>query len=225
MELNLIELNRCRDAESVSETTEPLDVAKILYRVGSTAVNFDLSKIGTGDDPEVIISVRREDYAAARAVLEEEYSKFDLPDGHYLLSSSDEELAEILAKSSEWNAFDVAHARRLAVERDIDSESIEKKKEERIQKLKEGKPASKKLLLTGWIFSFTTLLGWVGGLLWLSGLIGIGVAWSLCYMKEKTPDGDYYTYDFKTREFGKPMLFLSNVTMLVGVVIWLISIS
>jgi hypothetical protein len=145
METDLIELNRCRSAEGVADTTDPLDAANIWYKVGSTAIIFDYTKIGGGDDPEVIVSVRREDYAAARTVLEEEYSKFDLPDGHYLLDSSDEDLVDIIGDPSGWNPFDVVHARRLAEERGLDPVLIEKKKAERIRKLKEGKPASKKL--------------------------------------------------------------------------------
>mgnify|MGYP000055057660 FL=1 len=211
MELDLIELNRCRDAESVAETTGPLDSANIAYKVGSTAVNFDISKIGTGDDPEVIISVRKEDYAAARAVLEEEYSKYDLPDDHYLLNSSDEELADILAKPSEWNAYDVVHARRISKERGLDPALIEKKKAERIRKLKEGKPASKKLQAGGWAASI------LGCMIILGGLAGVGIGLSLCLMKEKTPDGDFHTYDAKTRKIGGFIMVFAIVMTLLGI--------
>lgn len=72
MKSDLVELSRCRDAENVSETTGVLDSANIPYRVGSTASNFDITAIGTGSNPEVIISVRRSDYVAARTAMEEE---------------------------------------------------------------------------------------------------------------------------------------------------------
>jgi hypothetical protein len=85
MELELIELRRCRDGDSVAETESVLDAAQIPYRVGSTATNFDISTIGSGSDPEVIISVRRADFAAARAAMEEEYLKVELPADHYML--------------------------------------------------------------------------------------------------------------------------------------------
>ncbi|MGJ8657327.1 MAG: hypothetical protein ACSHX6_12840 [Akkermansiaceae bacterium] len=210
MELDLIELNRCRDAESVTDTTGPLDAANIAYKVGSTAVNFDISKIGTGDDPEVIISVRREDFVAARSVLEEEYSEYDLPDDHYLLNSSDEDLAEILANPSDWNAFDVVHARRLAEEQGVNITDIKQQKEKRLQKLKQGKPVSKALLFCGWIFAI------FGGLVFYFGnLVGIGIACSICYMKEQTLDGEFYTYDAGSRDLGFPMLVVSIVMLFI----------
>ena len=207
MDPDLVELNRCRGEQGVADTIEPLKAAGIKYKVGSTAISFDISKIGTGDDPEVIISVRKEDYDAARAVLEEEYSKFELPEGHYLLSSSDEEIAEILADPSGWNAFDVVHARRLAEERDIEPEKILQKKAERIEALKEGKPAPLMLLIFGWIFSG---LGLFGGIL---GMGGIGVALSLCLMREDTPDGKFPTYNNSARQQGAWMLCLTFLVM------------
>ncbi len=218
MELDLIELNRCRDEESVEETTGPLEAAGIAYKVGSTATNFDISKIGTGDDPEVIISVRREDYDEARAALEREYAKYDLPDDHYLLSSSDEDLADILANPSDWNAFDVVHARRLAEERDIDSLLVREKKAERVEKLKLGKPASMRLLICGWVLSCLPVTGLFGGIIWLGWVIaGTGIALSLCLMKEKTPDGDFYTYNSEARKVGGMMLFFAILMTVLGV--------
>ena len=210
METDLIELNRCRSAEGVSDTTDPLDAANIWYKVGSTAIIFDYTKIGGGDDPEVIVSVRKKDYAAARAVLEEEYSKVDLPDDHYLLTASDEDLAEILAKPEEWNPYDVVHARRLADERDLDPAEIEKKKQERIQLLKQGKPASKILLSFGWIFS---IIGLYAGMF---GIAGIVAAWALCFSKEKTDDGNFYTYNSKSRTQGMAMFAVAIVFMVAA---------
>ena len=199
MSSDLIEISRCRDAESVNEIKKHLNAANIPYRIGSTTTNFDITTIGSGGDPEVIISVSRANYSAARALMEEDLLKIDIPEEHYLLTSSDEELAEIVGMPSEWSPFDVAHARRLAKERGIDPVSIEEKCEERSQKLEQGTPASTSLLFFGWLFSI------------LGGLIGVGIAWSLCYMKEKTLEGEYFTYDAKSREIGKSMLLLACV--------------
>ncbi|MCB1228593.1 MAG: hypothetical protein KDK99_22510 [Verrucomicrobiales bacterium] len=199
MDSELIELRRCRDGDTVEDTKSVLDAAQIPYRVGSTATSFDISTIGTGSDPEVIISVRRADFSAARAAMEEEYLKVDLPSDHYLLTSPDEELAEILGKPVEWSPFDVAHARKLAEARGIEPADIERQSEERAKRLKQGKPASGSLLFFGWLFSV------------LGGLIGLGIAWSICFMKEKSPEGDFFTYDEKSREIAKPMFILACV--------------
>ena len=195
----IIELSRSRNGDTIQDIKEILNEAKIPCRVGSTATNFDITEIGMRRDPELIISVRRLDFSAAREAMEEEYLKIELPSDHYLLSSSDEEIAEILGQSTEWGPFDVAHARKLAEERGIDPIEIQKKKDERMDKLRQGKPVSRVLILLGWLFSV------------LGGIVGIGIAWSICYMKEKTPEGDFYTYDERSRELGKPMFKLACV--------------
>lgn len=193
MESDFIELSRYRDNQNVAETTDILDSANIPYRLGATASHFDITTIGTGSTPEVIISVRREDYIAARSAMEDEYLKIKLPEDHYLLTSADDELADILGKPEEWSAFDVAHARKIARDRGIDDALIKRKKSERMEQLQRGKPVSKKLLIFGWISSV------------LGGLIGLGIAWSICFMKEKEPEGEFYTYDERSRELGRPM--------------------
>src|SRR5689334_10826652 len=63
--------------------------------------------------------------AVSRAEREREYLKTDLTADHYLLTSTDEELVEILAHPSDWCGFDVAHARRLIIQRGIDLKKVE----------------------------------------------------------------------------------------------------
>ena len=210
MDSDLLELNRCRSAEGVADTTDPLDAADIWYKVGSTAIIFDYSKIGVGDDPEVIVSVRKKDHAAARAVLEEEYGKVDLPDDHYLLTASDEDIAEILAKSEEWNPYDVVHARRLAENRNLDPVKIEKKKQERVEHLRLGKPASKILLSFGWVFS---VIGLYGGIF---GLAGIVAGLALYFSKKRTDDGAFHVFNSNSRMQGLCMFCVAIVFMVVA---------
>lgn len=207
MEEQYLELSRCRDGETVGDTKAVLDAAAIPYRLASTAPTFDISTIGTGADPEVIISVRQADYPAARAAMEEEFLKVELPDDHYLVTSTDHELAEILGKPSEWSPFDVAHARLLAAQRGVDLELIESRKRQRLEELKRGKRASTGLMFAGWLFSA------------LGGLVGIGIAWSICFMKEKTPEGEYHTYDARSRDLGKGMLFLGCLVLGLAVLL------
>lgn len=199
MDLELIEFSRCRDGDTVAEVKSVLDAAQIPYRVGTTATNFDISTIGSGSEPEVIISVRRADFSAARAAMEEEHLKVELPADYYLLKFTDEELAEVLGKPSEWSPFDVAHARKLAGERGVDPAAIERQSAERMSVLRQGKPASGTLLFFGWLFSV------------LGGVIGLGIAWSICSMKEKTHEGEFFTYDEQSRGIGKRMLLLACV--------------
>ncbi|MES2921346.1 MAG: hypothetical protein V4819_07360 [Verrucomicrobiota bacterium] len=207
MDSNLIELLRCRDAESIDEIKEILDAAGIPYRIGSNTSGFDITSIGSGSDVQEIVSVRAGDYDAARAAMEKVYLGTDLPEDHYLRDSSDDELAEVVGQASLWSAFDVAHARRLLEERGVEPTKIAAKKDARLDQLRTGKQASGYLLFFGWLF---TLLG---------GLIGLGIAWSLCHLKERTPEGEFYTYDAASRGEGRPMLIVASSIVGIEVVL------
>jgi hypothetical protein len=204
-----VELQRCRDPESLTQIGQILDAAGIAYQRSSLPPMFDIGKIGAGDDTPVIVSVPRNLYAAARAAMESAFLKTSLPQDHYLLTSTDEELAEIVGQSSEWSAFDVAHARRLIGERGIDSKKVKNQRAQQICRLERGRPAPKLLILFGWVFSV------------LGGAIGFGIAWSLSYMKEKTPHGDFFTYDEESRAVGRKMLKVAGVVIAVAVVVQL----
>lgn len=200
----LLELQRCRNSESLTELTSILDAAGITYERSSLTPMYDISKIGagdTGDHDPVIVRVPQKEYDAARAAMESAYLKTPLPENHYLLTSTDEELAEIVGQSSEWSAFDVAHARRLIGERGIATDRIEEKRAAHLRQLQLGKAASKKLILLGCVSSI------------LGGVIGFGIGWSLCYMKEKTPDGEFFTYHEKSRSAGEMMMMAAAVVI------------
>jgi len=202
-----VELQRCNDAERLERITRILDSAGIAYRRSALPEMFDLGKIGAGENAQVIINVSRKDYAMARAAMEGEDLKTELPANHYLLTSTDDELVEIVAHASEWSAFDVAHARRLISQRGVDLKKVEDKKAERLRQLRQGQRASKKLIFFGWVFSV------------LGGLIGLGIGWSLAHMKDKTPEGEFFTYDEESRIIGKRMLKVAGLVFSIGVVL------
>ena len=106
----------------------------------------------------------------------------------------------------------MAHARRLIGERAIDLKKVEDKRAEHLRQLRQGRPASKQLILLGWVFSV------------LGGLIGLGIGWSLAYMKEKTPDGEFFTYDEESRVIGKNMLRLAATVIAIAVLLRLSSL-
>jgi len=82
---------------------------------------------------------------------------------------------------------------------------VEEKKAEHVHQLRRGRRASKKLIVFGWVFSL------------LGGLIGLGIAWSLASMKEKTPHGEFFTYDEESRAIGRKMLKVAGAMLAVGV--------
>jgi hypothetical protein len=205
-----VELQRGGDSERLERIARILDSAGIAYRISALPEIFDIGKIGAGEDAQTIISVSRKDYAAARDAMESEYLKMDLPENHYLLTSTDEELVEIITQSSEWSPFDVAHARRLIGQKGIDLSKVDDKRAEHLRELRRGRRASKKLIFFGWVFSL------------LGGLIGLGIGWSLAFMKEKTPDGEFFVYDDESRAIGRMMLKVAGAELAVAAALQLV---
>ncbi|MEM1084216.1 MAG: hypothetical protein AAGI48_08840 [Verrucomicrobiota bacterium] len=205
----LLELQRCAHPDATEDTTSVLRAAGIPYRLSTTAASFDITSIGSGQSGEVVIAVRKENYKAARNALENASLKDELPDDHFLHEATPEELVQIVGDADEWSPFDVAHASRLLRERGIDLEEVEEKRVARIEALRTGKPAPASLIRAGWFF---TVVG---------GFIGMGIAWSLCTMKEKTPYGTYFSYDGESREIGRRMQRVSVVLTILWAVAWL----
>ena len=201
------ELQKFRESSEAKEVANLLEQAGVNFTVSNTSRAFDVSQIGGlgGDssDEGILIAVRESDFESARSILEASYLSTPIPDDHYLITASNEDLAEILATPDEWSPFDVVHARSMMSKRGIDLELIEEKKQKRIEALKSGKPASNWLIWGGWAGALT------------GGLIGVGIAWSLTSMKEKTPEGEFYTYDDRSREIGKKMMSVSIVVLLL----------
>lgn len=80
----MIELQRCRDSDSVSEVEGVLSAAGVAYKLVSTAPNFDLSATGSESDAQVIVRVPRAQYDEARAAMEKHCAGIELPEDHYL---------------------------------------------------------------------------------------------------------------------------------------------
>src|SRR3984957_3959283 len=85
------------------------------------------------------LKVRVDDLDKAHKALEEYYQRRlqDVEPGYYLLSFTDKELLEILAKPDEWGHFDYVLARALLAERglEIPDETIGLMKQERLLQL------------------------------------------------------------------------------------------
>ena len=201
MTSDYIELQRCRGEETASEIAAVLAASDIPHRIASSATRFDLTADGVNNEAEIIVLVPSDIFEQARSTLESLYLDDPLPEGHFLESSSNDELLDILSAPNEWSPFDVAHARKLSQERGLDSEAIDKLASHRsellIDDLKKGRQAPAKLIYSGWVAAI------------VGGVVGIGIAWSLLYLKEKTPEGEFYTYDQKARATGGKMLIVA----------------
>lgn len=200
---------RSGSMEEIRTASEVLDVNGISYQVSNAGAVFDVTTIGSQPLNAYLIKVTDSDLESARLALENHYTAIDLPRDHFLRTATDEDIVEILASPLDWDAFTVAHARRIAATREINPDAIKGKREERIiekrEEIKVGKAAPTWLLVLGWA---SALMG---------GLFGIGIGYSLSYMKEETPEGRFYTYDESSRRSGGQILILS----VVMVVVWI----
>jgi hypothetical protein len=205
------EVMRSGSLEEIRTASEVLDVNGIPYQVSNAGAVFDVTTIGSQPLNDYLIKVTDSDLESARSALENHYTAKDLPRDHFLRTATDEDIVEILASPLDWDAFTVAHARRIAATRAINPDAIKGKREERIiekrEEIKVGKAAPTWLLVLGWA---SALMG---------GLIGIGIGYSLSYMKEETPEGRFYTYNESSRRRGSQILFLSVVMVVVWIAI------
>ncbi len=206
MNADLVELQKCRDSEEVDDVCGILTTASIPYKLGTNADIFAITSIGSTRDQDVIITVKLDDYDAARAALEQNYLKLDLPDDHYLISFSDQELIDLVAAPDDWNPYDVAHAKQLIQEKTLDVSEIEKSKHVQLSNLRKGKPASIYLIL--FAVNLTILIpilfyfGIVGPFFYLI-IANIGIGWSFISMKQKFPHREHYHFDEKSRLIGR----------------------
>lgn len=217
--MELIEFQQCLDEETAADTIRLLSEAGIPYRKSTGQPAFNVTSLGGSSEvanEKIIISVASSDYPKAREVVEAEALLSEIPQGHYLLTTTTSDLQEILQDAAEWSPFDVAHARRLLTEKGIEIESPEKLAAAYQAKLKEGKKASLSLLALAIILpvigAITTII--------LCCIIGSGIALSITFMKSKTLEGRYPTFDKKSRKIAAIISIWAIGVTLYGFYIW-----
>lgn len=207
-----IELERFPHKDPLDELVAVLNAEGIDHRLSSTSPTFDFSSIGSEPTSDVIVSIPRSEYERARAALEQHYLRIPIPDDHHLRSADEDDLVEMLSHENEWSPFDVAHARRLARERGLDTERIRELAAERLRRLQEGKQASRLLVLAGFGLGILGACGFP-----FFSIASIGIAWSLVTMKKKSPEGVFPYFDRPSRKTGNVMLWFSLGALLVGI--------
>lgn len=194
---NDFELVRTKSGEELAAVVETLTTAGVPHRVAGTRAGFDITEVGRGDFPaDMLVMVPHTEVKAARAALEASFEESELPEDHYLHTSTEEELLEILAKPEDWDPYLVLHARRLAEARGAQLEAkIETKAAEISEQMTQGIAAPMWQLMLGWA---AVVFG---------GFLGVIIGYSLAYSKEKNLQGEYFTYNEATRETGGIMLW------------------
>jgi hypothetical protein len=217
--MELIEFQECLDEESAEETVRVLEAGGIPFRRSTGRPAFDVSSLGGTSqtaNKRIIISIPPQDYPRARSLMEAEALKLDPPKDHHLRIASEEELHEIVREADDWSPFDVAHARRILEEMGAEVEDPEVVAAKRQAKLAEGKEAPPLLMAAGF---FLPVVGISTGITLLS-LMGCGITLSVAFMKSKTVDGRFYTYNEKSRNLARFASVFAVALTLAGFYFW-----
>lgn len=167
---------------------------------------------------EYEVQVKKEDFTKAETLLINQAKEQlgDLPEGHYLLAFTDEELYDLILKHDEWSDHDYLHARKLLEQRGkpIDDEMINSLRKQRMADLARPEEGQQ-----GWI-----VFGYVMAL--LGGFFGIITGYVLWSARKTLPNGEtVYSYSNKDRAHGKNILILGCIILPVSIIIKLLAYS
>jgi hypothetical protein len=199
-----LEFGHYRNLEELKIIKTILDVCEIPYRESSMAPAFDVATIGSTEADRqtvIILSVPKDKFHQANSALEKTYLESPIPEDHHLNHATDDDVIDILGNAQDWNAFDVIHARRIAVERNLDLSTVKVIEDKRERSLKEGKPASRLIMWSAGIGAIT------------GGIVGFLVAYSICTMKDKATG--HYVYDLPSRKEAKFIMVTGLVVMIL----------
>jgi hypothetical protein len=132
----------------------------------------------------------------------------DVDPDYYLFSFSDAELVEILKKPDEWGRQDYIIARQLLQSRDVhySDEELTNLKKERLQVLARPEKEGRAWIYAGYFFSA------------FGGFFGVIIGLALWQTTKVLPNGDkVYTYDQKTRNNGRLIVFISLIVFALSI--------
>jgi hypothetical protein len=204
MNEDFITFQKFNDQYSAKQFGKLLSDQNIKYVLEDNSLSFDPTFANNNFGTEYCIKIKNDDFEKVNILLEEksEIEISEIDKDYYLLSFSDEELIDVIAKSDEWNKFDVSLAKKLLRDRgqEITPLKIEEIKKQRITELSKPEKSQSGYIILGYI---TALLG---------GLLGVFVGWHLLTYKKVLPDGNrVYVYSENDRKQGNRILILGLV--------------
>lgn len=176
---------------------------------------LDTTFVDTSIDRNIHIKLKRQDFQKGNKALEDYYKSQlnNIDPEYYLLSFSDDELKDVIAKPDEWGHFDYQLAQKLLKERgyEIEESMLTKLKEDRIKDLAQPEKASRALVFFGYCFiPFGVIIGF---------LIGK----HLFYSKKPLPNGQLvFSYGETDRKHGNRIMIIAGVIFILSLVFWTI---
>lgn len=202
--------------EEAEELINLLEEYKIPYKLEDYTQSNNVF-LGQAADLNVLVKAKIEDFPKIEELLDENtrVTKEEIPNDHYLLDFSNEELTEIILKPNEWSNFDYKVAELLLNERGV---PVSKEFIVNIKKQRYNSPKEKNHVSGFWIF-----LGYFSAV--LGGIIGCAIGLSLWMMTEKQPGGKkVYTFDERTRVHGKRISIIGMCMLTLAILVKIITV-
>jgi len=154
------------------------------------STRFDASFAYNPTDKQFAVLLRQEDFDRANALLEtvSETTIPHLPEDYYLYAFSAHELLEVVIKSDEWNALDIALAKKLLSQQGIDlsAEAIQELREKRLSELAQPDQSPVATIVWGYVIAL------------FGGLLGTAIGLAILFSKKRLPNGQ------KVRAYAEP---------------------
>jgi len=119
--MQLLTYTKVFTEEEAERLAQMFTTANIPYEIQHDRDVLDWVYIGDNHDPMYNIKIPAHDFSAANQLLKDDAktSIGTLPENYYLLSFTNEELANVLTHTDEWNAFDQGIAEELLQQRGV----------------------------------------------------------------------------------------------------------
>lgn len=203
-----ITYKKFNNKNSAEKFRQLLETEKVDYTLENNSLSLDATITGNDFGTEFCVKIKKDDFEKIDEILlkKSEEDIHEIPDNYYLLSFSEEELVDVIAKSDEWSTFDVALAKKMLKEKgkEVTKEEIDSIKNKRLIELAKPEKSQKTYIIAGYILAI------LGG--WLSIFIG----WHLLTYKKTLPNGHkVYAYSENDRKEGNRIFILGIIFMVI----------
>jgi|ERR1043165_1346230 hypothetical protein len=186
-----------------------LEENNIPYEISGTNSESDFIKGKASWLHKVVVKIPPGYFDTVNDLLEEKARAFPIPQRHYLLSFTDDELMEILEQPDKWGRDDYSIARKLMAQRgkEVPQAELTKLKTERLNSLAKPETVDPR-----WLGA-----GFAGAV--LGGIIAVFFGRIICTSKKTLPNGQrVFTYDAESRKKA----FVIYITGIISFIFWLV---
>ncbi len=212
------------EATAVAATLEKAGIPALVEDAGYL---LDNNIIGVQYDDPILLKIDADHFEQARKILADEIViDLDTVDKDYmLLSMTDDELLDVVAKPDEWGLYNYKLAMLLLAKhgRHIEEQQLTRLQEARYEQLAAPKAFDKSWIRLGYLISVAGIIAalWQFFMTILS-FFGLVLGWAIMSAKTTLPDGKRaLKYDENSRWHGRNMFLLGLATAIIALVVLL----